>query len=261
MVGDGRCAIYAIYDPRNGNVRYVGKCTMTCDGRWGIHRNELKRNAHSNPRLQYLHNKLQRLGLGNLSCRPLEYCEREELSVLESWWIAKAERSGMDLCNAVEGGGVLGKPCSEETKRKISKAKLGKPNVFSPEGMKSFIAKQKARIPTEKQLAALERGRTDPEIVAKMKAAVVEAAHKRKGRKVSEERRTQIRQVAQMQCKLTEEVVKEIRQEYWSATNKVGIVKGHAIKYKVSHTTILNAIMGRTWRNIPMPSQAGMVCS
>lgn len=258
----GKCAIYGIYDPRNRLIRYIGKTTLGVVSRWRIHKRSLIKGTHYNKRLQYLHDKLLKHGLGNLRYRVLEYCKEDNLSDLEVRWISLARKKGMDICNVSDGGGMRGFTHSEETRRKISEAKRGKPNVFTSEGRASFIRKQKARVPTQKQLEALRLGRTDPVIVRKMKEAVSKAGRRRAGiplgdahkRSIREAKRNPLcsaRGTKQHLAKLDDGKVYEIRCKY--AAGDGYSLKRLADVYGVTCSTIFSLIKGRTWKHVPVP--------
>ncbi len=262
LIGDGKCCIYIICDPRTRAVCYVGKCVIGHVLRWRLHRNELKRSIHGNIRLQRLFDKLNREGLGELCCRPVEFCDRDSLSDREEWWIKEARKEvGRRLCNFSNGGGTLGMECSEETRRKISAAKIGKPNVFSPEGMESFLIKQRARVPTDKQLAALRRGRTDPAIVGRNRESVRRAGRSRKGETRSAEMIEKIKATKRSRLdanvrgaqvkgsKLTDELVLEIRRKYIPGYGGYGCRK-LAKEYGVTFGNICMIVKGKTWRHL-----------
>ncbi len=254
--------IYGIIDPRSNDICYVGKSTIG-ELRWNIHTAELNRGAHFNIRLQRLFNKLKREGLGELSFRILEQCPREDLSDKEVKWISECKSKGIDLCNVHEGGGPLGFKHSEETRRKISERKKGKKYKWSsPEAREKFIEKQKLREVSEKQLAALAIPRKDPEVHAKMIAAVKEGSKKRIGIPLSEEHRQSLRKPktdrggmtrgeSHYLSKLTENDVLEIRKVYGTKVDgKKQTYRRLAEKYGVGFGTIVHVVKGNTWKHL-----------
>ncbi len=258
--------IYGIIDPRNGSVCYVGKSGIG-KARWDIHIRDLKRGKHHNSRLQRLHDKLVREKLGVFRFVVLEYCEDlEKASVSEVRLIARMRSAGLDLCNLTEGGGLCGYRHTEETKKKISEKKKGEPNVFSREGMISFLKKQKARIPTRSQLESLRRGREDPEIVERMKQGVREGSKKRVGISLSSDHRQAMKEAKkrpgsracgenQGLSKLTDFKVLEIRKQWKTrdaSTAKAPFVRLLAEQYGVSPTTIYGVVRDVTWRHLSL---------
>ncbi len=117
--------IYAIIDPRNGRVRYIGKTGTSAQSRWGDHLYRLRTGKHGNSHLQRWFNKLADVPRFKIlqECLPgmLDHCEIE--------WIAKARKRGWPLCNQSDGGG-LPSTTKPEVKAKlsaISKAKWQDP--------------------------------------------------------------------------------------------------------------------------------------
>lgn len=240
------CTIYGIFDPRDGDVRYIGKSIGKLEYRWRIHQKELRDGKHNNIRLLRLYNKLERLGLGNLCCLPIAYYENDELPDAEVRWIARARRQGFDICNVSNGGGLLGYKHTEETKRKISEIKMGRKKRWtSPEARELFIKRQRERIPSEKQLAALARGRTDPDVVTRNREAVRAAGRQRKGRIQKETQGENNRNAS-----LTDAEVLSIRADY----SKLGKVRGAcaklAKKYCSSIGVIWCVVKGHTWKHL-----------
>jgi hypothetical protein len=118
--------IYAICDPRNGAIRYIGKARDFFK-RQGQHLGELEKGEHGNPYLQRWFNKLKREGR-EPGFRVLQECLPFTLNACEVEWIARGRRKGWKLCNIGEGGD--GGPLAEQTKarlREISKAKWADP--------------------------------------------------------------------------------------------------------------------------------------
>jgi hypothetical protein len=117
--------VYALCDPRTGEVRYVG-ITNNLSRRLKGHYNE----ARKHPRL-HLHR-----WLGSLHRPPthfiLEECDtREELNDAERFWISWYRRCGFvrltNVCDGGYGGGNLGHQDTVATRKKKSKSHLGVP--------------------------------------------------------------------------------------------------------------------------------------
>lgn len=117
------CGIYQITNTVTGKC-YVGS-SVDIDGRWSIHRSDLRNNRHHSIKLQRSWNiHLQSVWTWTV----LQLCDRNELSWLEALW--------MDKLNSVENGyncskitlenGNIRRFHSEKTKDKIKRANLGK---------------------------------------------------------------------------------------------------------------------------------------
>ena len=113
--------IYALTDPRNGKIRYVGKSNDTYL-RLKSHMSEARRNSGTH-RLNWLRQLL------NLSLDPiltiLEEVEDEDWQDRERYWIAYGRSVGWPLTNATAGGKGANNP-SKATRKKLSKAAMGK---------------------------------------------------------------------------------------------------------------------------------------
>jgi len=116
--------IYALVDPRTKAVRYVGKSVRLSD-RLRHHRNG--RNNDDNPHKFRWLDQLKRLGLKPLVVI-LESGEGEAWVESERKWIMHFRRTEAPLTNLTEGGdGAKGFIISEDSRRKMSEAKKGKP--------------------------------------------------------------------------------------------------------------------------------------
>jgi hypothetical protein len=257
IVGREEFVIYGVFDPRTSKVIYIGKTVLGVECRWRLHLNDLERDKHFNVRLQRVFNKLARLNLGELYCRPLEFCQKSELCDKEVLWIREGREFGLNLCNFREGGGSTGHSLSAEARAKISRAKKGKPNVFTARGMVSFLEKQRARIPTDKQLEALVRGRTDPEVVARNRASVSKAGRSRKGWKMTEEQKLRHKEslskpvvtASGERCarsKLNDTSVREIRKLYQEGVSVASLAK----KFGVGVRGLYSLVRGDTWKHL-----------
>lgn len=169
--------IYGLLDPRNREVRYVGK---SCSG--------LRRpNRHRRPcelRTPTYKNRWV-LALAGLGLKPevqiLEdvgspdgLCERER------WWIAKFREDGARLTNLTDGGeGSLGYKRSEAFKKKMSallrgnKRALGfKQTPESKEKIRLSRVGKKASIETRMKLSLSHSGKRDSQETIEKKRAV-----------------------------------------------------------------------------------------
>jgi hypothetical protein len=116
-----RPLIYGLIDPRNGQLRYIGKSE-----------NGLKRaqDPHS-PRCGNWLKQLKKLGL-NVEIEILEElpnASHEILNEAEVFWIGYFKMVGVNLTNLTSGGdGVRGIPLHLDHRLKISRALKGRPS-------------------------------------------------------------------------------------------------------------------------------------
>lgn len=164
--------IYALIDPRNDKIRYIGKSQRSAHRRLRRHLAPcyLTGDTHKERWLRVL------LAL-NLEPRieVLQTCETaEQLAAAERQHIARLRADGADLTNATDGGdGVGGWSHSDESKERIRRALTGKPK--SPQHRARTIAAirgRRASLQTRMLLSAMRAG--------KRPSAAVVAAHPRK---------------------------------------------------------------------------------
>ena len=115
--------IYALIDPRNNAIRYIGATCIGIEKRLKYHLGEAKR--HDGTHLWRWLRVLINLGLSPLATK------LEAVSIESSWqereryWIAHGRSRGWRLTNATDGGEGLHNP-SEGVRRKLSMAAMGK---------------------------------------------------------------------------------------------------------------------------------------
>lgn len=121
----GENLIYALVDPRNDEVRYVGQTTYG-ETRFGQHGMEaFLKQSERTYKTRWIR-KLHRLGLNYKAAVLEEVPDPADLDLVESFWISQMLGMGCRLTNATKGGGGLrGHKHTEEHKRKISEAQLG----------------------------------------------------------------------------------------------------------------------------------------
>jgi hypothetical protein len=115
---DGVTYIYGLVDPRNHQLRYVGKTVLTPSRRLATHRWQARKAKHKRHVLAWISS----LEVENLVPELIEI-ERVEpfgdWEEAEQFWIAYYKFVGADLCNLTIGGeGATGAKVSEENKAK-----------------------------------------------------------------------------------------------------------------------------------------------
>lgn len=141
LSGEGQLAIrfiYALIDPRNGSIRYVGMSTNP-EQRLGRHVKQAISNAKVNP-----HKERWILGLIALGAKPmvaiLAVSNEKDWPSEETYWIDFLKAKGEPLTNIRAGGKGGSIRCSEETRRRISESNVGRKQ--SPEAIRNQKAAQ-----------------------------------------------------------------------------------------------------------------------
>jgi hypothetical protein len=111
--------IYGLTDRRIGEIRYVGKTTMSVQQRLLGHLKDARKFTGTHKR-HWIHS----IGLDNVGITVLETTTLDKLDDAEIRWIAELRKS-CSLTNMNDGG--TGGPPSEETREKIRASKLGIP--------------------------------------------------------------------------------------------------------------------------------------
>jgi hypothetical protein len=115
------CLIYALVDPDSDEVRYIGLSSTGLD-RPNEHKKKSNLRGFSH-KINWIKSLIERNKMYKI--KVIEYVEPEELNSREMYWIAKYRKHGYNLTNATIGGeGTIGFKFSEESKQKISKARL-----------------------------------------------------------------------------------------------------------------------------------------
>lgn len=149
--------IYALHDPRDNAVKYVGK-TVNLKTRMRKYRQPCNRKSQA-----YLNawiTGLERIGLFPM-VSVLEVCEGQSWVEAERRWIAYYRASGAELCNLSSGGeGEAGRVVSADTRAKLSRINTGK--VQTSEAKARQIAAQMGRKnspETRRKLREANRGK------------------------------------------------------------------------------------------------------
>jgi len=169
---DRRNLIYALTDPRDGVIRYIGK---SVDGmnRPLHHAKESELNHAPNTHKTRWIRQLKAIGLSYAILIVEELQEASLLNERERWWISLARAWGCQLTNATDGGeGTYGWHPSPETIAKNSAAHKG---IRLSQEVRAAIARGhiglKKSAETKEKIGAAHRGRKkSPEQVAKMRA-------------------------------------------------------------------------------------------
>lgn len=137
--------IYGLFDPINGELRYIGRSSS------GLERP--KRHSHSSELVldkAYKGNWIRSLLKKDL--KPIigiiqTFNVETDLNAAEMYWIKYFRDQGCGLVNSTDGGGGrFGYKVSEETKRKISEAQKGKPKVLTEEIRKKLSEGRKGKV-------------------------------------------------------------------------------------------------------------------
>lgn len=161
-----RFLIYALTDPRDGQVRYVGQSS----------RGLARPREHVKPRGPTVTHKdrwvaaLLRQGLMYDVSILYQSPTATLLSDAEVFWIAEMKRRGHDLTNGTAGG--EGGPRTPEVRKKMSEAKKGKPvSDRCLEGLARYRTEGHPRsvVATEKTAAKLRGRKQTPEALANLR--------------------------------------------------------------------------------------------
>lgn len=139
--------IYALLDPRDQKIRYIGQTITTLNQRFRKHLCDCKsRNNHVSCWLK---------SLLNVNLKPailqIEECDNLNLDDKEIFYIDKYKQEGFDLTNCSLGGQTR-RIFSEETKRKISEALKGKTQSLETRQKRSESLKETWKNPELREL-------------------------------------------------------------------------------------------------------------
>lgn len=171
--------IYALTDPRDGSVRYIGKSSHGME-RPRSHKN-LAQRTDGKCQLNHCYNwvrQLLQLGLMYDVVVLEESPTGDGLSTREIWWIAFAREWGCRLTNLTNGGeGLSGYVWSDEQRMRLGvvvRAALARPEVKAHKSAmtREFMARPDVKAKQRKGLIAAY---SDPVVRARMADAVREA--------------------------------------------------------------------------------------
>lgn len=177
-----KSGIYRIDGP-NGKF-YVGSA-KSINRRWIGHRRDLRRGTHANPKLQCAWN---RHGETSFRFSVIECVDDvTQLIDREQYWITTLNAADVGYNVLPVAGSHLGRKASEETKRKMSQAKLGKKHgPMSDEQKAALSAALKGRKLPEETRMKMSASRTGRKFSEESKAKISAAS---KGRPKSEAHR------------------------------------------------------------------------
>ena len=113
--------IYSIRNLVNDHI-YIGS-SVNIESRWRSHKNQLKKNRHHSSKLQNAYNKY---GKDNFIFEVISYIEdKTKLINYEQKWL---DFFNPEYNILITAGSPLGTKMSDETRKKISESKKGKPS-------------------------------------------------------------------------------------------------------------------------------------
>lgn len=203
MSGSG---IYEILHVDSGK-RYIGSA-KNFQKRWNIHRHHLRQGTHHSPHLQRSWSKY---GDSGFEFSILEKCQADHLLLLEQVW--------MDWCKpefnvCPKAHNTSGRKFSEETKQKMSAARIGsKMPPRTEEYRQKMSLAQKGKPKAAHVIAALQVGRKAQVFTAERRASVSQALREayESGLRNREKSEAHKYKIGQFYAKLSDEQVREIR--------------------------------------------------
>ena len=246
-----KSGIYSLVNRENGK-RYIGQ-SVDVRKRKNEHFGALKSGRHPNVHLQRAWNNGARFDF-----EIIEQCSVADLNEREIYWIAEYD-SFYNGYNQCEGGkSTTGRPCSVETRRKISEGNKGK--KISEETIRKRAESLKRHLAEDPVFAARHheklsarwkgkpswnKGKPCPEWKKK------QVSEKLKGRTITEEHKEKLRKLysgeGSTSHKLTKGEVIEIRLRYLYGESQTEISKD----YPITRQTVYDIVKGRRWQCLP----------
>lgn len=239
----GKSGIYKIYSK---NKVYIGSASCLYK-RLNSHKRALILNKHYNRILQNYYNKY---GNKSLEFEVLEFCDKEDLLARESFYINafNSIKKGFNILPAFRNSGII---LTKEHRKNISIGLKKVTNKNLPTLLES--------LKTARESLKLKKanGTYKPTICRKGVAVSEDIRDKMRNAKIGKKRNwsTQTKESYALNaklsrqgehshlCKLTEELVREIK---FTETNATEI----AIKFNISKWTVFDIRSGRSWSHI-----------
>jgi len=113
--------VYWVRNTANEKL-YIGQTSTTLERRWYMHTWDENSNS-------LLHKAIEKHGKEKFSIEVIHECvSKEEMDFVETFYISFLNTKAPYGYNLTDGGeGTLGRPCSDETRKKLSLANKGKP--------------------------------------------------------------------------------------------------------------------------------------
>ena len=232
--------IYAIQNKINGKT-YIGKTQTNFGDRWDCHRSQLRGGYHDNRHLQNAWNKY---GEENFRFLIIEECPKEtttdEINELEIKYIGifKDCNKAYNISPGGDGGFLLGKHLSEETKRKI-----GEKNRINMTG-------RHASEETKKKMGESQRRRWDNLPESEKEATVLRLGKANLGKKWDAKRREEYSKAQQKNphgAKYNIDTIKEIRRLHEEENLTYTEISQ---KLNIPRATVYNIATYRRWKNV-----------
>jgi len=146
--------VYALIDPRNSHIRYIGGTVRTLEGRLKEHISKARKEPHNNLYSSRWIRSLLKLNLHPI-IKLIWVCEGEFYKDEEIFWIAFFRMNGCNLTNLTEGGeGTLGYKHTEEAKERMSLSHLGNKALLGYRHSEISLLKMSAAAKGKKQPTA-----------------------------------------------------------------------------------------------------------
>lgn len=236
MTVDSDVYIYHLIDPKNDEIRYVGK-TIYPEHRYSKHLRDKTRTWRG----KWIRSLLSR-GLEPF----MEIVETvpagDDWAARERWWITKMREGGCRLTNCTDGGeGSHGRECTLETRRKIGQANKGCPG--------SMLGKAHSK-ETREKIGRASRSRTYGEETREKHRQLMLGNTINLGRDFGEAFREKMSRITRGELngssKLTAIEVVQIRDGF---TDGVGAAE-LAETFGVSCGTIYTIVARRSWKHL-----------
>jgi len=250
--------IYGLFDPRNLELRYIGRTKHPTYIRISQHVHEAKKN-NTTHKDRWV-NQLLLEGL-RPSVEILEECTEDNWSEIEQVWIAECKRFGLNLVNGTNGGDGLrvdsltpehrekiriantgkryfGRIASDETRLKMSMARRGKSATwmigYKPtEETRNKLSKAgMGRVPSDEVRQRISEGRKGIPVSEETREKLRQA---NLGKKASEETR---QKMSSTRLNMSDETKKKLSIASKGNNRALGHVHSEEIKKQISESLV-----------------------